>query len=363
MARESRDPERLFLRFARSMPMRAWIKDPDGKYVYVNSHLAEDFGIPRENWIGSTDETLFPRFFRAYRRNDLAVLSSGQPLQTTELVDRLGQTEFEFVLRFPLDIDGVRHVGAVATNLTQEVSALIELRNVQERLFRSERLRAVGEMTSGLAHDVNNSLNAAALRLHTIRAVVNPELLPHVDALGRSIATAADRVKAVQEFVRAGHDEQLQSVDLIDTVGAAIEMVDFVVQKSPTLSGGRVRIDCKIQRQLPNALGLPTDLKHVFANLFLNSRDAMLEGGTITVEAKVAQSTIEITVSDEGTGIAPSVMAKIFTPFFTTKATGSGLGLSMARDVMVRIGGQITAENRTTGGAAFRLIFPLAESE
>jgi signal transduction histidine kinase len=362
MARESRDPERLFSHFARSMPMRAWIKDPDGKYVYVNSHLVADFGIPQETWLGSTDEILLPRFARVYRRNDLAVLSSGQPLQTTELVERLGETEFEFVLRFPLDIDEVRHVGAVATNLTQEVSALIGLRNVHEQLFRSERLRAVGEMTSGLAHDVNNSLNAAALRLQTMRAAASPELLSHVDALGRSIATAAERVKAVQEFVRAGRDEQLQSVDLVEVIGAAVEMIDFVVQKSPTVLGGRVKIDCRIRRPLPRVNGLPTDLKHVFANLFLNSRDAMLEGGTIAVDAKVAQSTLEIAVSDEGTGIAPNVMSKIFTPFFTTKPTGSGLGLSMARDVMTRIGGQISGENRPAGGAVFRLIFPLPES-
>src|SRR5262249_21111188 len=160
------------------------------------------------------------------------------------LVERRGATEFEFVLRFPIDIEGVRHVGAIATNLTEEVSALIELRNLHEKLFRNERLRAVGEMTSGLAHDVNNSLNAMALRLQTIRALATPDLGPHLDALERSVGTAVGRVKTVQEYVRAGREEQLQPVDLIEILREAIEMIDFVVQKSPTIFGGRVRIEC-----------------------------------------------------------------------------------------------------------------------
>jgi len=357
-----RDPEKLFERFARSLPIRGWIKDSDGKYLYVNSRLVDDFGIPLEKWIGSTDEVLFPRFFRAHQRNDSAVLSSGLPMQTTDLVERNGKTEFEFVLRFPVDIDGQRHVGAIATNLTQEVTALVELRNVHERLFRSERLRAVGEMTSGLAHDVNNSLNSAALRLQRLRAIAGPELLSHVEALERSIASAADRVKTVQDFVRAGRDEEPQSVDLASVIREAIEMIDIVVHKSPTLFGGRVKIDCAIPASLPRVNGLPSELKHVFGNLFLNSRDAMPDGGTIAVAAKLAPSKIEITVSDEGSGIAPDLMAKIFTPFFTTKPTGSGLGLSMARDVMTRIGGKITVENRSTGGAVFCLSFPVLES-
>jgi len=194
-----------------------------------------------------------------------------------------------------------------------------------------------------------------------MRSTAGPELIPELDALSRSIGAAIERVKGLNDFVRTRRDAQLQPVDLAVLVREAIEMVDFIVQKQPTVYGGRIKIDCKLAEQLPRVNALPTELKHVIANLLLNARDAMPEGGTVTVAARLEPSSIEITVADEGYGIASEALPKLFDPFFTTKPTGGGLGLSMARDVLTRIGGQICAANHPSGGAVFTLSVPRSD--
>ncbi len=99
----------------------------------------------------------------------------------------------------------------------------------------------------------------------------------------------------------------------------------------------------------------------MFANLLINGREAMPDGGNLLIEAKPNAATIEVAVTDEGTGIPADVLPKMFDPFFTTKELGTGLGLSMARDVMTRLDGEIRAENRSPQGAAIILNFPTAE--
>jgi len=93
----------------------------------------------------------------------------------------------------------------------------------------------------------------------------------------------------------------------------------------------------------------------------INGREAMPDGGNLVIEAQKTPSNVEVIVADEGTGIAEEVLEKIFDPFFTTKEMGTGLGLSMARDVMTRLDGKIRAENRSPQGAAIILNFPIAE--
>jgi signal transduction histidine kinase len=270
----------LLAALTQSLPARIWIKNSELAYVHVNARLADDFGIPREKWIGATDETLFPQLARASRRNDLAALSSGRPLQTTDLVVRDGRTEYAFVLRFPLEIEAQRYLGALAIDLTNEISGLVELHRVQEQRFNTERLRALGEQATGLAHDLNNSLNVVSLRLDVVRARADAGMLGEIDAVRRSIGAAVARVKEVQNFARAGRNDQLRPIDLCLLVRDAIELVDLVL-RAPTVLGGRITIDCDFPESLPMISGLANELKHVFANLLLNARDAMPEGGTI----------------------------------------------------------------------------------
>jgi signal transduction histidine kinase len=356
----SSDPERLFSIMMGNLPARVWIKDSSGRYVFVNSRLTSEIGIDREKWIGSTDEDLFPNIGHVYWRIDQQVLSARTPLVSTDQVEK-GKSIF--VLRFPLDIEGQPHVAGVGIDTTEHISALIGFFHLRDELFRNERLRSIGEMASGLAHDLKNILHAGTLRLQILRAKAGDELAKDVDALTRSINAAAERVRNLQEFVTARPQESLMPADLPDLILEAIEMVDFLILKTPTVNGGTINLERKIAAPLPKVHVFPNQLKHVIANLLINGREAMPDGGKLAIEAKHSPSKVELIVADEGTGIPEPILEKVFEPFFTTKELGTGLGLSMARDVMTRIGGEIRAENRSPRGAAFILNFPVrAES-
>ncbi len=352
------DPGHFFSLVMGNIPARIWIKDARGRYVFVNPRLTSDLGIEREKWIGSSDEELFPSVGHVYWRKDLQVLSGGNPLVSTDQVER-GKSLF--VVRFPLAIDGEAHVAAVGIETTQHISALIGFFHLRDELFRNERLRSIGEMASGLAHDLRNILNAGTLRLNILRSKAGDDLVDDVDALARTVNAAADRVRGLQEFVSERPQETLETSDLSVLIGEAIEMVDFLIQKTPTVNGGTIKIERKISAALPKVPVFPNQVKHVIANLLINGREAMPDGGNLSIEAKPTPSTIEVTLVDEGTGIPADVFEKMFDPFFTTKDLGTGLGLSMARDVMTRLGGQIHAENRSPRGAAFILNFPIPE--
>ena len=341
-----------------NLPARVWIKDAVGRYVFVNSRLTSELGIEQEKWIGARDEELFPTVGHVYWRKDQQVLSSGDPLVSTDQVER-GKSLF--VVRFPLTIDGKDHVGAVGVETTEQMTALIGFFHLRDELFRNERLRAIGEMASGLAHDLRNILNAGSLRLNILRTKAGADFAQDVDALARTVNAAAERVRGLQEFVNERPQENLESSDLAILIAEAVEMVDYLIQKTPTVKGGAVKLELDVPPLLPKVWAFPNQVKHVIANLLINGREAMPDGGNLSIETRLLANTVEVAIKDEGTGIPEDVLSRMFEPFFTTKDLGTGLGLSMARDVITRLGGQIHAENLSPAGAAIILNFPIAE--
>jgi signal transduction histidine kinase len=340
-----------------NVPARLWIKDEAGRYVFVNQRLCEAIGIDREKWLGSRDEDLFPNAGHIYWRKDLRVLTSGEPLVTTDQVEK---GKFAFIVRYPITIDGRRYVGGMGVETTEQVSVLAEVIRLRDEAFRNERLRALGEMASGIVHDLKNIFNNANLQLRLLRAKAGDSVLSEVDALTRSVASADDRLRGLQDFVNARKQEELRPVDLVKLIPEAIDMVRFLIEKAPTLNGGRIKLECSFAEALPEVNAPPSQLKHVISNLLLNARDAMPDGGTLSVVARRNGRSVEVQVADEGTGIEASALEKVFEPFYTTKRLGNGLGLSMARDVMSRARGSIVAENRQPMGTVFTLTFPVS---
>lgn len=357
---DSSVPADLLISFMKAFPGRAWIKDNAGRFVYASDSLLAAFALGRDEVIGSDDESKFPRYARSRGRSDHLALLNGQTLRSTELVNENGQRRYLYVVRFPLDFAGQRLIGGWAVEMTEEVSALEGLHRVNQQLFRSERLRSIGEIASGIAHDINNSLNAMLLGLELIRAEEGKDakLERRIERLRRVMKDAAARVTRLQDVVHDRFDEPPESVDIRRVIEEAVEMVHFVVEKSPTPTGGTIKVSFEVPA-LPPVFGYAAELRHVFANLLLNARDALPSGGNIVIKGEALADAIVISVADEGVGIPPDVVARIFDPLFTTKSTGTGLGLSMARDVMTRMGGTITGANRPQGGAIFRLNFPL----
>jgi signal transduction histidine kinase len=338
------------------------------KITVCNSRFHElDQGSERAGWrpidpTTAEDKTRYPRLHTLVAREAAAIFKNG-PNTVARRYKRGDRDEYiEASYHRSAGGSGPADVAVLIQDATLRVRAERELDQLRESLVQQERLRAIGELASGVAHDLNNTLHAMSLRLSLVEQsqACQAEQGENIRALSRIVSDAALVVGRLQDFARQRHDRPLESVDVAAVVDEAIDIVRTGIEGQSSLDGAPIRIRTDLPA-LPPVPGLASDLRHVVVNLLLNARDAMPRGGTIRMLAEQQGKRVVLKVLDEGNGIPAKDLTKIFDPFFTTKGKrGTGLGLSIARGVLARLGGDITAENRPEGGACFTLSFPVA---
>jgi len=241
-----------------------------------------------------------------------------------------------------------------------------ELAQARHGLRRRETLLAMGEIAAGVAHDLGNTL--CALQVRAALAAREPDLSAgqreHLIWVRSGLRDSLAMLTRVQESLRGTTRERpARRVELADVVRHAVELAETSFAE-PSAK----RVDILVQLPtFPPVWGIGADLRQMFVNLLLNARDAMPRGGVIRIGGQVSTSAgrrrVVVKVEDEGTGVPPAIRHRIFDPFFTTKGEdGTGIGLSMARDLMIRIGGRISVANRPRGGAVFTLRFLPADA-
>jgi signal transduction histidine kinase len=254
--------------------------------------------------------------------------------------------------------DGGR-VLVLTRDVTDQVRDEEELARARATMLEREQLRALGELSAGIAHDLRNTLDAMRLRLQLLQRELasGRQVQGHMEALGRIVADAGVRVGRIQDFSRKRGQTPLEPVHLVEVVNEAVDIARDGIEKE----GRRLRLEVMLPARLPAVLGSPMELRFVIINLLINARDAMPRGGAVRVRGfRHGRATVRLTVEDEGTGIAEEHLPALFQPFFTTKGDkGTGLGLSMAQGVVTRAGGTLLAANRPEGGAVFTLSFPV----
>jgi PAS domain S-box-containing protein len=340
---------------------------PEGSVVDVNPAWERTFGYKRNEAVGrspaelglTVDRPEFAEWLGTLRIGDAGVE------QVPAVFRGRGQNQVHCVYSWTtLRLNGRDCVLVVGHDVSARVQAEEELRRNREVLVNQERLKAVGELASGIAHDLNNSLNALRLRIELLCAD-STLLSRHNDSLqliARIVRDAGSTIGRLQDFARVRHDRPVESVDLNAIISESVEIAKSTLEEKNFLSDRLIHVETAIPK-LPFVLGDPGELRQIFLNLLLNAQDAMPLGGTIRITGAREEGTIVIRVEDEGQGIPPENLHRIFDPFFSTKgARGTGLGLSIAYGAMTRIGGTIYAANRPEGGAVFNLSFPLAHA-
>jgi PAS domain S-box-containing protein len=268
------------------------------------------------------------------------------------IVHRKDGTAIPILLNASLirDVDG-RVQGAVA--ILEDIS---EAKSFQEQMQRADRLAAVGQLAAGIAHEINNAL--AAIFGQTANDAVRGEdelrgALSRVDAQARRIA---DIVQGVLGFARPRPPHPLP-VDLTELTTKTLDLVRH------DLSRQSVRLETAFGPDLPAAQADPQQLQQVLLNLFTNALQAMAGGSDnwLRVEIRGDRDRLGLSVTDSGTGIAADVLPHIFDPFFSTKAEGSGLGLSVSYAIARAHGGDLRVESEIGRGTTFTLLLPTAE--
>lgn len=235
---------------------------------------------------------------------------------------------------------------------------------VQRELVRAEKLRSLGELSAGIAHDLNNLLSIIVGQTEVILRRAGDERTKEAGRTVYQAATGAqDVVRRVQTFARRDGGEALTRCVLRDLVAETLDLTRTRWRDQPEKEGRPITAVRKLSG-LPPVLGTGAEIREVLTNLILNAVDAMPQGGTLLltgteVRDEGGRDWVELRVTDTGMGIPESVREKIFDPFFTTKGlNGSGLGLSVAYGIMQRLGGTIRVEQTGKGeGTTFVLRF------
>jgi len=356
-----RESEERFRLFSQNFPGLTWIADSHGRYRFVNWNFERSFHLLPDQWIDKSPDELFSAAAaETVKRSNAQVLETGAPVQATEKVMDGATPRYFLVSKFPIRTGDETMIGGLSIDISSRIVAEQGVRRMRDELLRQERIRSTAQLSSGIAHQLNNTLNALSLRLSLIKSDPVIARDANIDDLIRRVFDAAESVARLQDFVRTHRERLLEEFDLGETIRAAAEEVRPLLGGEPQGDGPRVEVSLTLH-DLPPVLGVPSDVHQIFIDLFMNAYDAMPDGGTVEVEAGVNDRHIEVTVADRGCGIPVDNLAKVFDAFFSTKQEfGTGLGLSFATTMMERLGGSIGVSNRVGGGAIFMLTFPIA---
>jgi PAS domain S-box-containing protein len=330
----------------------------DYQFKYVNERLAEIQGYSREELIGKD--------FRNYLDEESRRL----------LADREGQRKKGMKLspHFELTIlrkdGGVRNVEISArsirdskgnVNIIVILKDITEKKRMEEQLLQAEKLRAVGEMASGVAHDFNNALAGilgnTQLLLNSVKDEEWKESLQTIEKVAKD---SAQTVRRLQDFTRRKIRQELYKLNVNSIVNDAMEITKPKWKDEAQVKGIQIEMVSHLE-EIPSVAGTASELREVMANLIFNAIEAMPEGGKIEIRTFQRDEKVFIQISDTGMGMKEEVRKKIFEPFFTTKPfSHTGLGLSMSYGIIKRMIGEIDVESEVGKGTTFTLSLPIS---
>ncbi|HEX8708238.1 MAG TPA: ATP-binding protein [Pyrinomonadaceae bacterium] len=244
----------------------------------------------------------------------------------------------------------------------QELNHYIaEQERIREQYSQIEKLSALGELASGVAHDFNNTLAGILGRAQLLLTTKDPAKIE--SGLKIIIKTAKDgakTIKRIQDFARQRRDHDFEPIDTGQLLLDVGEITRPRWKDNAEAANVHINLDLQLRS---NALimGDESELREVLVNMVFNAVDAMPEGGTLTLSAHEANSMIVLSVIDTGTGMSEEVRSRIFDPFFTTKGkTGMGLGLAVGYGIIRRHEGTVEVESEPGRGTTFRIKLPIA---
>lgn len=264
---------------------------------------------------------------------------------------------------FPVLIPS-RPYGDEFADLIQAMNRMLaELTRRQEILVQSHKLRAIGTLTAGVAHELNNPINNITLTAHML--LQDDQNLSAIDRreMLQDLVSQADRSQGIiSHLLNFAHESELkmEPLDLGELVRETLRLAGNQIK----LAG--VRLDVNIRPDLPPLRGDRQQLSQVILNILINALDAMGSGGRIHIKASCQdQNLFVLKISDNGPGIPPSILPHIFDPFFTTKppGKGTGLGLAVSQGIIARHGGEISVVSEVGVGTTFTVTLPGQEGE
>jgi len=329
----------------------------DNRFKYVNRRLAEIHGYPQEELIGMDFRDLLDEGSKQLMGDRFILWGKGEKLSP----------RFELnVFRKDGEVRNVEINARVIKDLEGDINYIVftkditEKKKMEEQLLQAEKLRALAEMASGVAHDFNNALAAilgnAQLLLFTVK---DEEIRESLRVIEKVAKDSAQTVRRLQDFTRKRVHQELFNVDVNSIVKDSIEITKPKWKDEVQSRGIHIEMVSNLEG-IPPVSGSASELREVVTNMIFNAIESMPEGGMIKIHTFPKRKEVFIQISDTGIGITEEVKKKIFEPFFTTKPfSNTGLGLSMSYGIIKRFGGEIEVESKVGHGTTFTIILPI----
>ncbi|HEX8338673.1 MAG TPA: ATP-binding protein, partial [Pyrinomonadaceae bacterium] len=334
--------------------------DASGRVTACNSAFEEMLGLRRDEATGQTVEDLFAEDFAETLRLALGEqgwnLAELRNIYKLHTATRTGRTLILNIALAPLKrADAAVHGGVLV--VLEDVTGRVRL---EEQLQQREKLSSIGLLAAGVAHEINTPLTGVSSYTQMLLGMLADTDPKH--ALLQKIRRQTDRatgiVNNLLNFSRTGGATEFAEVNLARVLDDTLQLLE------PQLRQSRVEIAREYATDLPRVYGNAGKLQQVFTNLLLNARDAIPDGGRITLRASGAddRDVLTVEVVDDGIGIAPENVARIYDPFFTTKGVGrgTGLGLAVSYGIVQEHSGHIAVESAPGRGTTFRITLPTA---
>jgi PAS domain S-box-containing protein len=349
-----------------------FVKDAKRRYVLINSAEARALGRPKEEVIGQVVDSLYPpEIAAAIREGDERVIRDNAPLTQEVTVPGADGPRTYLVTKVPTRDDAGRANGLIGV-----AKDITELSRAEVQLRQSQKMEAVGRLAGGVAHDFNNLLTVISSYSELLLEGLPGEDEARRDDLGQIKKAALDAAALTRQLLAFSRQQVLEArvLDLNAIVTGAGKMLERVI-------GEDIRLALALDPDLGAVKVDPGQIEQVIMNLAVNARDAMPQGGKLTIEtANVELDTdytaehsvvnpgryVELVVSDTGVGMDEPTKRHIFEPFFTTKELGKGTGLGLATvyGIVKQSGGFLWVYSEPGAGTTFKIYFPrIAEAE
>jgi PAS domain S-box-containing protein len=329
-----------------------FVADHDMKIKTVNRAMTELLGYTEDELIGKDINLILPK--------EEIIPFSGSRFQKL-LKENLVRHDDMFYLAKSGEKIPVSFFGSAISDKEGKIVGMVgvandirQLKDLQEKLVRSEKLAVVGKLGGSMAHELRNPLGAIKnsvyfLRMRLSQSLKDKKINEYLDVLDREINISNKIITDVLTFSRVAEPKSTK-IDINNVLGEALPMVEIPEN---------IKVVKNINKDLPHILADGEQLRHVFSNIILNAVQSMPKGGTLTITGASKDDFLEIGFSDTGEGIPKENLKRIFEPLFSTKIRGTGLGLLICQNFIELHKGSINVESEVGKGTKFIVKLPM----
>jgi two-component system cell cycle sensor histidine kinase/response regulator CckA len=369
---ELQKSEEIFNRFMEHSPIYVFFKDEEMRSLRLSRNFETMLGKPLAELLGKSMDELFPsELAKNMVADDIRTMKEGKVVAVDEELDG----RFYSTIKFPIVIDGKpRYLAGYTADITERKRSAEEKARLEDLLRQSQKVEAIGRLAGGVAHDFNN-----------ITAIV----LGYAEMLLESQAPGDPSRKWTEQILEAGRrsaalTRQLLAFSRKQTLQPMVLELNALLRNLEKMLGRVIGEDIELRLELSADSGLvtadPGQIEQLVLNLVFNARDAMPQGGRLTIETAAVEfdktyargresvvpgKYVMLAVTDTGCGMDKETMARLFEPFFTTKerGKGTGLGLATAHGIVKQSGGQIWAYSEPGLGTSFKIYLPWTDAQ